>query len=84
MKLGRFAWMLESSMLDFAAAAQFTDKFEGATAVLPPDFPVDPRFEQMDHGEAAFFNLRLPHKINCWHRAEYESNAMWRLRLNEV
>src|SRR5947209_3430531 len=82
-RLTRFAWMLESSQLYFAAASQFSDRFEGAAAVLPPDFPVDPRYEQMDYAEAAFFESRRKKKINCWHRAEYESNAMWRLYAGE-
>jgi hypothetical protein len=78
-KVERFIWTLENSRLYFAASTQFTDRFEGATAVLPPDFPVDPRFQEMESVEGAFFALRKLMKINCWHRAAYESDAMWKL-----
>jgi hypothetical protein len=78
-KVDRFISALENSRLYFAASTQFTDRFEGATAVLPPDFPVDPRFQEMEHAERAFFALRKLMKISCWHRAEYESDAMWKL-----
>jgi len=71
--------MLQNSRLYFAASSQFTDRFEGATAVLPPDFPVDPRFQQMEGSERAFFALRKLMKISCWHREKYESDAMWKL-----
>ena len=43
-KVSRFAWTLENAKLYFAAATQFTDRFDGAAAVLPPDFPIDPRY----------------------------------------
>lgn len=83
LKVSRFTWTLENSKLYFAASTQFTDRFEGAAAVLPPDFPVDPRYEQMDSMERAYFKWRHLFKISCWHRAEYESNAMWRLYAEE-
>ncbi|HEY1804868.1 MAG TPA: DUF2971 domain-containing protein [Terracidiphilus sp.] len=78
-KVERFLWTLQNARLYFAASTQFTDRFEGATAVLPPDFPVDPRFQQMEGSEGAFFALRKLMKISCWHREEYESDAMWKL-----
>jgi hypothetical protein len=78
-KTARFIWTLENSRLYFAASTQFTDPFEGATAVLPPDFPVDPRYGEMEGVERAFFAVRPFKKINCWHRADYESDAMWKL-----
>jgi hypothetical protein len=71
--------MLENAKLYFAATTQFADRFEGAAAVLPPDFPIDPRYlepEQMDEINRRFKRL---YKVNCWHRADYESNAMWHL-----
>jgi len=33
----------------------------------------------MEQGERAFFELKRLTKLNCWHRAEYESDAMWKL-----
>jgi hypothetical protein len=78
-RVERFLWTLQNSRLYFAASTQFTDRFEGATAVLPPDFPVDPRFQQMEGSESAFFALKQLMKISCWHREDYESDAMWKL-----
>jgi hypothetical protein len=37
---------LQSGCLHFPSARQFEDQFEGAVAVMAPDFPVDPRYEQ--------------------------------------
>jgi hypothetical protein len=74
-KVSRFAWTLENAKLYFAAASQFADRFEGAAAVLPPDSLIDPRYvkpEQMDQINRRFKRL---YKVNCWHRADYESNA---------
>lgn len=70
---------LKSSMLYFPSARQFNDPFEGACAVLPYDFPVDPRYSEPSFGEKAMEELRRLTKVNCWHRAEYESDAMWKL-----
>ena len=66
-------------MLYFSSARQFQDPFEGAVAVLPPGFPTDPRYIQRDGSEQAFEELRRLTKISCWHRAPYESDAMWQL-----
>ncbi len=71
--------LLQSSCLYFASARQFDDPFEGAVAVLPPGLPVDPRYTELEHGEKAFEELRLLTKVCCWHRASYESDAMWQL-----
>ncbi|WP_090290910.1 DUF2971 domain-containing protein [Pseudomonas brenneri] len=76
----RFLDLMGSENLYFAAARQFQDPFEGATAVLPPGTKLDPRFlPQNEYGEKAFEELRRLTKICCWHRAEYESDAMWQL-----
>jgi hypothetical protein len=75
----RFAWLMERSSMYFAAATQFRDAFEGAVAVQAPDFPVDPRYAEMEYLESAFYQLKRLTKINCWHRADYESDAMWKL-----
>lgn len=47
--------------------------------MLAPGFPVDPRYAQIESSEKAFEDLRRLTKINCWHRASYESDAMWQL-----
>ena len=79
LKTERFVWMVENSCAYFAAATQFLDRFEGAVAVMPPDFSIDPRYEEPSGGEKAFRELKRLTKINCWHRADYESDAMWKL-----
>lgn len=75
----RFLDALEGGSLYFPSARQFTDKFEGATAIQPYDWPVDPRFGEHDMFEFAFEQLRRLTKISCWHRSDYESDAMWKL-----
>lgn len=75
----RFLWTIEKSKLYFASANEFADPFEGAVAVISPDFPVDPRYAEPERFERAFQELKLFTKLNCWHRADYESDAMWRL-----
>jgi hypothetical protein len=79
LKTERFLDFLKTGELYFAAARQFQDPFEGAVAVLPPGFPVDPRYTDLGGSEKAFEELRRLTKISCWHRASYESDAMWQL-----
>jgi len=79
LKTERFVGLMDSGRLYFSSAREFEDKFEGAVAVMPADFPIDPRYTDMDSGEAAFEQLRRLTKVSCWHRAEYESDAMWKL-----
>jgi hypothetical protein len=78
-KTERFLDFLQFNHLYFASARQFQDPFEGAVAVLPPGFPVDLRYKEPGFGEKAFEELRRLTKISCWHRAGYESDAMWQL-----
>jgi hypothetical protein len=75
----RFMETVQSRNLHFPSARQFEDPFEGAVAVLPHDWPVDPRYGELEDGDKAFEELRRLTKISCWHCAEYESDAMWRL-----
>jgi len=75
----RCVFLLENARVYFAAATQFADPFEGAVAVQPHDFPIDPRYPELDSAENAFRELKRLTKINCWHRANYESDAMWKL-----
>ncbi|MFA7327937.1 MAG: DUF2971 domain-containing protein [Candidatus Ratteibacteria bacterium] len=79
MRLGRFLEMLETSNFHFASANQFDDSFEGAVAIQPFDFPVDPRYSKMDSDEKAFAELKRLTKISCWHIEDHESAAMWQL-----
>ena len=82
-KTERFLELLQSSHLYFASARQFADPFEGAVAVLPAGFPIDPRYAELEHDERAFEELRRLTKVSCWHRANYESDAMWQLYAGE-
>lgn len=78
-KIERFIETLRSGQIYFAAAHQFADPFEGAVAVQTNLPPPDPRYAEMEHLERAFFQLKRLTKISCWHRAGYESDAMWKL-----
>lgn len=78
-KTERFLELLQSNCLYFASARQFEDPFEGAVAVLAPGFPSDSRDALPDRHEQAFEELRRLTKVSCWHRATYESDAMWQL-----
>lgn len=75
----RFIALMDSSSVYFAAATQFEDNFEGAVSVQSPEYKIDPRYAQMEQTEKAFFELKRLTKISCWHRANYESDAMWKL-----
>ncbi len=79
----RFLSMLAEHRLYFASANQFTDPFEGAVAVQMNAPPPDPRYAQLEDVEHAFFALKRLTKICCWHRAAYESDAMWKLYAGE-
>lgn len=75
----RFVESLQSCALYFPSARQFEDPFEGAVAVLPHDWPIDPRYGELENADKAFEELRRLTKISCWHCADYESDAMWKL-----
>jgi len=79
LKVHRFEELMGESYLYFAAATEFEDKFEGAVAVQPHDFPVDPRYPELDSCEHAFRELKRLTKLCCWHIADYESDAMWKI-----
>jgi hypothetical protein len=78
-KTARFSELMDTGRMYFAAARQFQDKFEGAVAIMPPDFPADPRYAELEGSDRAFEELRRLTKISCWHRATHESDAMWQL-----
>jgi hypothetical protein len=78
-KTERFLELLQSNHLYFSAARQFEDHFEGAVAILPQGFPIDPQHANMKLIEEPFEELRRLTKVSCWHRAAYESDAMWKL-----
>lgn len=82
-RFDRFLSTLTESRLYFASANQFIDPFEGAVAVQLNVPPPDPRYAEMESVERAFFRLKRLTKISCWHRAAYESDAMWKLYAGE-
>lgn len=79
LKVKRFVEMMRTGCLYFASARQFPDPFEGAVAVLPPGLSTDSRHSDPSRVGQAFEQLRRLTKICCWHRAQYESDAMWKL-----
>lgn len=79
MRVSRFEEMIAARQIHFASANQFDDRFEGAVAVQPQDFPIDPRYSDMDPGEKAFAELKRLTKLSCWHIEDHESVAMWKL-----
>lgn len=79
----RFISMLSENKIYFASANQFEDRFEGAVAVQSLQQEVDLRYAGMESTEQAFFELKRLTKISCWHRANYESDAMWKLYAGE-
>jgi hypothetical protein len=81
-KTQRFLSFLETSSLYFAPVAHFDDQFEGALAVIPPQF-IDPRYAELNHEDGVFRELKEYTNVNCWHLAEHESDAMWRLYAEE-
>ena len=75
----RFLETIENSNIYFASAKEFEDHFEGSIAIISNKYEEDPRFSKMSHLENAFFELKMLSKISCWHMADYESDAMWKL-----
>ena len=79
----RFLSTLAENRIYFASANQFIDPFEGAVAVQLNVPPLDPRYAEIESVDRAFFELKRLTKISCWHRAAYESDAMWKLYAGE-
>jgi hypothetical protein len=75
----RLSQVLANASFYFASANEFADPFEGAVAIQTTPTESDPRYAEMESGEVAFRELKRLTKINCWHQAEYESDAMWQL-----
>lgn len=82
-RVPRFINTLETGLFYFPSANQFVDIFEGAVAVQMDRAPTDPRYAEMEGTEKAFYELKRLTKISCWHRATYESDAMWKLYARE-
>lgn len=83
LKTDRFLSFLETGSLYFSPVTGFDDRFEGAVAVIPPQF-IDPRYRELDFTEKAFETLKEDTNVSCWHQAEHESDAMWKLYAEEA
>ncbi|HEU4578801.1 MAG TPA: hypothetical protein VFS67_11140 [Polyangiaceae bacterium] len=82
-KTERFLESLARGELYFPAARQFEDKFEGAVAVERHDSPLEQRDHELCDVDSAFEELRRLTKVSCWHRADFESDAMWKIYAEE-
>lgn len=84
-KLDRFISSIHHGHMYFAAANQFEDKFEGAVSLQHPisthylfSSPI------INLANEAFRELQRLTKVNCWHKAEYESDMMWKLYAQQM
>lgn len=77
-KTPRFVSLVQTARLYFSPVAHFDDRFEGAVAVIPPKL-VDPRYTESEFIDKAFEAQKDDINVSCWHEAEHESDAMWRL-----
>ncbi|GAA0310505.1 DUF2971 domain-containing protein [Psychrobacter aestuarii] len=82
-KIDRLIDFLTTGELYFASAREFDDKFEGAVAIVSPEYKTDPRYTRTEGTEKAFEELKRLTKVSCWHRSLYESDAMWQLYADE-
>ena len=84
MDFTKFVSLLERKALFFCRADLLGDPFEGSISpvtppALPADFKPGPiKVHQFDLREV----VRLA-SVSCWHAAEFESEAMWRLYARE-
>lgn len=83
----KFVALLDASALFFVRADKLGDPFEGTLSpvnlalqpVLYPNTPADSHEAKM----AGLQILRRYIAVNCWHRSDYESAAMWSLYAHE-
>lgn len=78
----RFLSFLKTGALYFAPVSNFNDRFEGAVAIIPPQL-IDPRYQELDFADNAFRSTKDDTNVNCWHQAEHENDAMWKLYAEE-
>lgn len=78
-KTDRFIDSIENGHMYFASANEFEDVFEGSALIINTSnhsVPEDSNFTMINN---AFKQLQRLTKINCWHKADYESDAMWKI-----
>ena len=59
MRTSRFLELLDQQQFYFASANEFEDQFEGAVALQPHDWPVDPRYPEPDCAFAPKFEPKI-------------------------
>jgi len=82
-QLDKFIDSLREGNIYFAAANQFEDKFEGAVCIEPKNENHELPSPAFDMINRAFQGLKRLTKINCWHKENYENDAMWKLYSND-
>lgn len=82
-KLDRFINCLKNGNMYFAAANQFQDDFEGSVNLQSPNSIPNSSNNVINMVNNAFKSLQRLTKISCWHKADYESDAMWKLYAQE-
>ena len=71
MELAKFAFILQESQLHCPRGDQFEDKFEGSYPLKNTKDFEGYGFEGEDWKKFVY--------VSCWHKSEFESDAMWRL-----
>lgn len=95
MDFTNFVSLLETEMLFFCRSDRFADPFEGATTKKTVEHRIKyveelvskhPLLEDREDFRRRMktlyknqYHIRKRVAINCWHRNEYESEAMWKL-----
>src|SRR5215475_712858 len=93
MDFAKFVSLLASNALHFSRIDQFSDPFEGSLSRIEYEklqnlaaageadgsIPVEWRGSYFDILMSNVRRSRRRLYVNCWHRSEFESEAMWRL-----
>ncbi|MFC7377690.1 DUF2971 domain-containing protein [Brevundimonas sp. GCM10030266] len=79
LRLDRFLSLVSDGKLYFSSANEFDDPFEGAISVETNSVQDKEQISGLYSAEGAFRDLKRLTKISCWHRATFESDAMWKL-----
>lgn len=81
MPLARLVWLLSKKQLWFSRADLLDDKHEAILYGAPLNAGLTERIDpaRWDEWVAALKRLQTQLYVSCWHLAEHESLAMWRL-----
>ena len=84
MDFTKFVSLLERRALFFCRPDLLGDPFEGSISpVTPPAIPRDLKAGPVAVREIDLRPVVRMARVNCWHMAEFESEAMWRLYTRE-